>query len=72
MPFYDYLCDACGQAFEVLTRPGEDSDPCPACGSDKSSRQIVSRIAVRASNRPHGRVIDLSSGSCPCAGHRHG
>jgi putative FmdB family regulatory protein len=69
MPFYDYLCTACGQVFEALTQPGEARDNCPGCGSRKVSRQVVSRVAVRTSSQRRGRVVDLSSGSCPCRTH---
>lgn len=74
MPIYDYLCEACGDAFEFLTLPGEDAVVCAACGSNRVARQVVSRIAVRGASRLRGRVIDMSSGACPCSGrgHRHG
>ena len=41
MPFYEYLCSACGHALEVLQKI---SDPpltrCPQCGGDTLRKQI--------------------------------
>ncbi len=71
MPIHDYHCEACGESFEFLTLPGEDAVSCAACGSDRVARQVVSRIAVRGANQRRGRVIDMSSGACPCSGHGH-
>ena len=73
MPVHDYLCEACGRTFEHLTLPGDDAVACAACESQRVVRQVVSRIAVRGANQRRGRVIDMSSGACPChgRGHRH-
>ena len=75
MPFFDYLCDECGDVFEFLTRvncdTGADPIQCPACGSDKASRQVNSRVAIKTSLQSRGRVMDLSSGACPCGPHKH-
>ena len=72
MPVHDYLCEACGASFEFLTLSSAESVACDSCGSDRVSRQVVSRISVRGRNQRHGSVVDLSSGACPCAGHRNG
>lgn len=69
MPVHDYLCKACGECFEFLTLSPGETVVCASCGSDRVSRQVVSRIALRGRSRQRGRVVDLSSGSCPCAGH---
>lgn len=42
MPLYTYSCDACAAEFELLAR-GSDAPECPACQSQKLTRQ-VSRI----------------------------
>ena len=75
MPFFDYLCDDCGDVFEFLTAAncGAEADPivCPACGSGKAARQVNSRVAIKTSLQNRGRVMDLSSGACPCNTHKH-
>ena len=37
VPLYDFACDACGERFEELTRPGE-APACPACGAEGARR----------------------------------
>jgi len=43
MPLYEYLCDACGQCFELIQK---FSDPppeaCPKCGKGPVERQLSS------------------------------
>lgn len=73
MPVHDYLCEVCGESFEFLTLSHDEAVACAACGSGHVARQVVSRIAVRGLNQRRGKVVDLSSGTCPCNrhGHRH-
>lgn len=40
MPFYSYVCDACGHEFETLVRSG-DEPACPACDSNRLTKQIA-------------------------------
>ncbi|MDP7100879.1 MAG: zinc ribbon domain-containing protein [Rhodospirillales bacterium] len=75
MPFFDYVCQSCGEKFEALVRTdlekADEKDPCPGCGSDKIEQQ-VSLFSIRGTkNHYQGKVIDMSSGSCPCARHNH-
>lgn len=56
MPLYDYHCQACQAAFELLVR-SSTTPACPHCGSSDLAR-AVSRIApagkieaIRLSNR---------------------
>lgn len=71
MPIYELLCAGCGTRFERITQGGPASFECPACGSGDVSRQ-VSAISVRGTSaQRRGRVIDLSSGHCPCGSDRH-
>jgi putative FmdB family regulatory protein len=66
MPIYELLCAACGTRFERITQGGQTAFDCPACSSSDVSRQ-VSAISVRGTTaQRRGRVIDLSSGHCPC------
>ena len=76
MPFFNYLCDDCGDVFEFLSQLNVDAgaDPivCPSCDSDNTARQVNSRVAIKTSLQNRGRVMDLSSGECPgCANHHH-
>ena len=42
MPLYEYICDSCEDAFELLrpVREASDPQPCPQCDSD--ARRIMS------------------------------
>jgi len=39
MPLYEYACEACGEACELLVRGG-DKPACPQCGSPRLSKQL--------------------------------
>jgi len=39
VPIYEYVCEGCGAAFELLLRGGEHP-ACPACGCEKLARQL--------------------------------
>ena len=75
MPYFNYNCDSCGDGFETLIQTDaagrQETAQCPACGSGQVSRQVGTRIAVRTAASQRGRVIDMSSGACPCGGHGH-
>jgi putative FmdB family regulatory protein len=45
MPLYEYLCPACGHAFDRLQRVDAPDPACPACGQTASRR--VSRTSFR-------------------------
>lgn len=40
MPLYDFVCRACGHAFEALVRPQHPDTACPSCGSADVERQL--------------------------------
>ncbi|MDH5749811.1 MAG: hypothetical protein OEY85_10940 [Rhodospirillales bacterium] len=74
MPFYNYQCDDCEGMFQTLVMGGKGAktEPCPSCGSKKVTRQI-SCFSVRGTNKQkNGRVVDMSSGLCPCSNHTPG
>jgi putative FmdB family regulatory protein len=51
MPFYEYLCEACGKNFVLLQSMGakaEDTD-CPYC-NEKKSRKILSKFSSKGSS----------------------
>jgi putative FmdB family regulatory protein len=40
MPLYEYVCDACGQRFEVIQKFSEVSETCRLCGKGPVHRQL--------------------------------
>ena len=71
---FDFLCAECGNSFEVIVRSAGESRQCPRCESSSVARQPVMEMSIRTSNTRHGRLVDMSSNSCPCgsAGSKHG
>ncbi len=73
MRVHDFKCDACGAAFEAFLRSPDEAHDCPECGSPRSSLQPNLQISLGGMRR--GRVVDMSSKSCPCGcarrGHAH-
>ncbi len=50
MPLYEYHCEACGAALELLVRPG-DEPKCSECGSSRLAKQFsVPAAPVNASS----------------------
>ncbi len=60
MPIYEYLCDDCGKAFEVLVSSSSVKSACPQCKSKKVSRQF-STFAAHSG----GPVSPCEGGACP-------
>jgi len=75
MRVYDFNCDACGTVFEAFLRSVDESRECPQCGSPRSTLRPNLQISIQTSSTRRGRVIDMSSNSCPCGkahgGHAH-
>ena len=68
MRVYDFSCNDCGTPFEAFLRSLDESRECPQCGSSHSTLLPNLQISIRTSNTRRGRVIDMSSKSCPCGG----
>lgn len=67
MPLYDYRCPECRQAWESLQDRWDSPSPaCPACGSERSERQL-STFAVVASSAVAGRSVPGGCGTGDCA-----
>jgi len=49
MPLYEYRCEKCGEACELLVR-SESDVKCPVCGSVKLARQL-SVVSAPAGSR---------------------
>jgi putative FmdB family regulatory protein len=75
MRVYDFSCDDCATQFEAFLRSVDESRECPQCGSSRSTLLPTLQISIRTSSTRRGRVIDMSSKSCPCGqahrGHAH-
>ena len=73
MRVYDFKCDDCGTPFEAFLRSVDASRACPQCGSSSSTLRPTLQISINTSGTRRGRVIDMSSKSCPCgcAGRAH-
>ncbi len=71
MRIYDFGCSACGSTFEAFVRSEGDVPQCTQCGSTEVARREVAQVAIRTRKNRRGRVVDLSSNACPCAGHKH-
>ncbi len=66
MRISDYLCAECGHSFEVFVHSAEDSQECPRCHSSSVARKPVLQMFISTSGTRRGRMIDMSSNSCPC------
>ena len=75
MRVYDFKCDGCGTPFEAFLRSLDEARECPQCGSQRSTLLPNLQISISTSGTRRGRVIDMSSNSCPCgkahSGHSH-
>ena len=46
MPIFEYVCEGCGNEFELLIR-GQDKAACPKCKSVKLEK-VISRPAIKS------------------------
>jgi putative FmdB family regulatory protein len=70
MPIYEYICDKCGKAFEVLVASAASKSDCPECGSKELSRQF-STFAAHGGGGDACRNADacpMSQSGCPSGG----
>lgn len=44
MPLYEFICDECGQAFELLVgfSQADAAHTCPNCGGEQTHRKVSS------------------------------
>jgi putative FmdB family regulatory protein len=61
MPMYEYVCSACGAAFERYVRAWGEPASCPRCGSGDVLKQL-STFALAAT----GAGAGSSRGGCGC------
>ena len=63
MPLFEFVCQSCGKASELLVTGGS-TPPCPHCGSRKLVKQLSSFRARIA--HPGGHLPSpCDTGSCP-------
>lgn len=62
MPLHDFVCRACGHAFEALVM-GKDQPACPQCGSPELIKQM-STFACRTGTKGGSG----STGGSKCSG----
>ena len=65
MPVYEYVCAACGHAFEALLY-GSERARCPECASAELEKQF-STFAARGASQP-----EPSPGACGTCGDPRG
>ena len=69
MPIYEYRCEQCGHDFEELVF-GDAKPPCPACGSDRTSK-LMSACRHTAGHNPggyQGTTVPAPRGGGGCSG----
>lgn len=67
MPIYEYACQDCGAAFELLVR--SDTTPtCPTCASTHLDKQL----SVFATNSSAPDPAPMMAGPCGNCGHPNG
>lgn len=68
MPLYEYVCNSCGQRFELLVRT-DTVIACPDCGGD-DLRKLLSPFAVSVAASAPPR--DAAPAPCGQCGHPDG
>lgn len=65
MPIFEYVCEECNEAFEMLVSRDEDVE-CPACSSDHLSK-LYSRFGMgSASSTQKYEALPMYKGGCGC------
>ena len=68
MPLYEYICESCGEASELLVANHRVNPACPKCGLRKLQRQLSTFAAHSGSSRPCATCPaseDTCGGACP-------
>lgn len=59
MPIYEYVCEKCGNKFELLKKnSSSDENKCPVCGSDKVIKQFS--VFMQSSKKDNRRNAILA------------
>ncbi len=71
MPIYEYVCDNCGQEFEVLVR-GQEKPACPSCGQSRLTKNLSVPAAHSTSPAEPACPARDSCGAKHCCGQNCG
>ena len=63
MPVYEYVCRACGRAFERYVQRWSDAVACPACASERVEKQL-STFAMAGGASSGGSALAGGGGCC--------
>jgi putative FmdB family regulatory protein len=65
MPIYEFCCDHCKKAFELLAVQSDDlvAPVCPACQSPEIHR-VLSKVNLGGSSRENQAMTRVSERSC--------
>jgi len=67
MPIYPYICNECGEKFELLV--GVTAQPeelkCQKCGSENIKKMIGSFTVSDSSSKSRGSDSSCPTGTCP-------
>jgi putative FmdB family regulatory protein len=67
MPIYEYACQDCGSAFELLVRSSTVPE-CPQC----HSQQLAKQLSVFATASTGEAPVPMAAGPCGSCGHPDG
>ena len=67
MPIYEYACQDCGSAFELLVR-SDTVLQCPRCRSP----QLAKQLSVFTTASSGGELPPMAAGPCGSCGHPDG
>lgn len=66
MPIYEYICDKCGNEFELLVFKN-DEPQCPSCGADNPTKKMSS-FGFSVGSRYTSSSMDAAGSSCASCG----
>ena len=66
MPLFDFVCKACGAAFEILVM-GSEQSVCPKCSSSDLAKQM-STFSARTGGGGEGKPTGAAGKCAGCAG----
>ena len=71
MPIFEYICDKCGNNFELLIF-GKDTAKCDKCGSPEITKKFSVFSSVNSTKSQEGCSPSFcESGACPAANSCH-
>ncbi|HSL61239.1 MAG TPA: FmdB family zinc ribbon protein [Desulfotignum sp.] len=75
MPLFDFICDDCGESFELLVTGTHETPACRSCGGNRLTKQMAAHSSASGPAKNHlpGLKDTACCGSVPgqasgCAG----